>query len=132
MDRPEYVRIKLSDIPQEFIEEFNLTPLVQNGWIYFEILCGCYGLPQSVKIANDFLHTLLEKAGYYEEATTPGIWLHKCRPIQFFLIVNDFGIKFFGKQHAIHLLKIREQHYKITSDWEGKKFSGINLEWNYT
>ena len=46
MDRPEYMRIKLSDIPQELIEEYNLTQLVQNGWIYFEIIRGCSGLPQ--------------------------------------------------------------------------------------
>ena len=83
MNRPEYVRIKLLDIPQEFIEEYDLTPLVQNGWIYFEILCGCYGLPQRGKISNDLLHTSLKKAGYYEESTTPGIWRHKWCPIQF-------------------------------------------------
>ena len=53
--RPEYVRIKLSEISQEFIEEYNLTQLVQNGWIYFEILRGCYGLPQFGKIANNLL-----------------------------------------------------------------------------
>ena len=38
MDRPEYVHIKLSEITQEFIEEYNLTQLVYNVWIYFEIL----------------------------------------------------------------------------------------------
>ena len=62
-DRPEYVRIKILDIPQEFIEEYNLTPLVQKGWIYFEIFCEFYGLPQSVKLANDLLCPRLEKAG---------------------------------------------------------------------
>ena len=40
VDRPEYVRIKLLDIPQEFIDEYNLTQLVQNGWIYFEMIRG--------------------------------------------------------------------------------------------
>ena len=39
MERSEYVRIKLSDIPQEFIEEYNLSKAAQNGWIYFDILC---------------------------------------------------------------------------------------------
>ena len=45
MERSKYVRIKFSDIPQEFIEEYDLRKASQNGWIYFEILCGCYGLP---------------------------------------------------------------------------------------
>ena len=92
MDRPDYVRIKLSDIPQEFIEEYNLTPLVQNVWIYFYILRGWYGLPQSGRLANDLLRTRLEKAVYHKEAITPILWCHKWRPIQFFLIVDDFGI----------------------------------------
>ena len=82
MELSEYVRIKLSDIPQELIEEYNLTKLVQNGWIYFEIIRGYYGLPQSGRIANDLLCTCLEKAGYYEEATTPGLLRHKWHPIQ--------------------------------------------------
>ena len=61
MGRSEYVRIKLLDIPQEFIEEYDLTQAVQNGWIYFEILRGCYGLPQSGPLNNDLLCTSLEQ-----------------------------------------------------------------------
>ena len=105
MDQSKYVRIKFSDIPQEFIEEYDLSKSAQNGWIYFEILCRCYGLAQSGRLANDLLHTRLEKAGYYEAATTPGLWCHKWRPIQFVLLVDDFGIKYVGKEYALHLLK---------------------------
>ena len=35
MERSEYVRIKLLDIPQAFIEEYELSEADQNGWIYF-------------------------------------------------------------------------------------------------
>ena len=63
MDRSEYVHIKLSDIPPEFIEEYNLTQSFQNGWIYFEILRGCSGLPKSGRLANDLLRTRLDKVG---------------------------------------------------------------------
>ena len=105
--------------------------MVQNGWIYFDILRGCYGLPQSGRLANYLLRTQLEKAGYYETATTPGLWRQKWRPIQFVLIVDYFGIKYVGKQHTLHLLKVLEQNYEITDDWDGKKSSGIKLVWNY-
>ena len=73
MERSEYVRIKFSDIPQYFIEEYDLSKAAQNGWIYLENLCGCYGLPQSGQLANDLLRNRLKKAGYYEAATTPGL-----------------------------------------------------------
>ena len=35
MDQSDYVHIKLSDVPPEFIEEYNITQPVQNGWVYF-------------------------------------------------------------------------------------------------
>ena len=118
MEQSEYVRIKLSDIPQEFIEEYNLTQSVQNGCIYFEILQGCYGLLQSGILANDLLRTIIEKAWYYEASIAPGLWIHKWQ--QFVLIVDKSSIEYIGKQHALHLLKILEQNYEITTDWKGK------------
>ena len=40
MDEPEYVRIKFKDIPQGFVDEYNLIEYVHNGWVYFEIVKG--------------------------------------------------------------------------------------------
>jgi hypothetical protein len=34
---PVYGRIKITDIPKEFILEYNLVGKEDNGWIYFEI-----------------------------------------------------------------------------------------------
>ena len=108
MEISKYVRIKLLDIPQEFIEKYDLTKASQNGWIYFDILRSCYGLPKSGRLANYLLCTRLEKVGYYESATTPGLWSYKWRSIQFVLIVDDFGIKYVGKEHALHILNTLE------------------------
>ena len=41
MERPEYVKIKLDDIPQEFIDEYNLLAYAHNGWVFFEVIKGC-------------------------------------------------------------------------------------------
>ena len=92
MDISEYVNIKIDGIPAEFIEEYYLLIFTKNGWVYFEIVRGCYGLPKSVKFSNNLLRTRLTKAGYFESAMTPSIWKHTWRPIQFPLIVDDFGI----------------------------------------
>ena len=64
MNPPDYVHIKLLDITQEFIEEYNLMQLIHNEWIYFEILWGCYSLPQSVSLTNNLLLTRIERSGY--------------------------------------------------------------------
>jgi hypothetical protein len=43
---PEYIHIKITDIPKEFNLECNLAGKeYHNGWIYFEIQHGCYWLP---------------------------------------------------------------------------------------
>ena len=54
-------------------------------------------------LANRKLRERLEKEGYYEARTTPSIWRHKWRPIQFCLVVDDFGVEYVGKQNAEHL-----------------------------
>ena len=46
LEESEYVRINLTDIQQEFLDEYTLLKLQRNGWIYFEIIRGCYGLNQ--------------------------------------------------------------------------------------
>ena len=46
--------------------------------------------------------------------------------------MDDFGVKYVGKEYADHLINTLEGHYnKISVDWEGKLYCGINLEWNY-
>ena len=46
MGRSECAHIKLSNILQEFIDKYNLTTHTCNGWVYFQILKGFYGLPR--------------------------------------------------------------------------------------
>ena len=127
LDRPKYVRIKFADIPAEFTNEYNLDTYVHNGWVYFEISKGIYGLKQAGKLANDLLTDRLDAYGYYQCATTPGLWRHKWRPITFVLIVDDFGLKYVDKRHADHLLAALSDSYKVTTDWSGSKFAGIDL-----
>ena len=61
LDYPEYFKIKLTDIPQEFTDDYNLHDYVHKGWIYFEIRNGVYGPPQSDSLSNDLLETCLLK-----------------------------------------------------------------------
>ena len=131
LDRPEYVRIKLSVIPQEVIDEYDLEKYAINGWVYFEITKGMYGLKQAGKLANELLATRLFSHGYYQCATTPGLWRHKWRPVIFALIVDDFGVQYTSRQNAEHLQAALSEHYEVTTDWTGSKFSGIDLKWDY-
>ena len=49
-------------------------------------------------IYNKLLEQRLNKAGYYQCTTNPGLWRHKWRPILFCLIVDNFGIEYADKR----------------------------------
>ena len=43
MDHYEYIRIHCSIIPETIMEQYNLDPLIHDGYVYFEIRKGMYG-----------------------------------------------------------------------------------------
>ena len=132
MERYEYMRIPISQIPDKIIELYNLTPLIYKDAVYVEIRKGMYGLPQAGRIANDKLVPILKDAGYIQSDHIPGLFKHTTRPTAFCLVVDDFGVKYVGKEHAEHLAEtLQKAGYKITMDWEGKQFCGITLDWDY-
>ena len=48
-----------------------------------------------------------------------------------FLVVDNFGVEYVGKQHADHLAIILKKYHNITQYWEGRKYFGIDLKWDY-
>ena len=82
-------------------------------------------------IAQKLLEERLNKAGYFQSDKTPRFWKHEWRPVSFSLIVDDFGFKYVGNEHAKHLTKVLKELYSITEDWEAEKYSGITLDWDY-
>jgi hypothetical protein len=87
----------LSRFPNEIITKYKLRALAVDGWVYIEIRKGMNGLKQAGLLANQLLQQRLTPFGYYPVRHTPGLWLHKTRPIAFSLIVDDFAVKYVGK-----------------------------------
>ena len=96
-----------------------------------EIQKGMYGLPQAGILANKLLKERLGKKGYYEVPHSPGLWTHTWRPITFTLVVDDFGIKYQGKEYFNHLLSTLREDYTVEVDPAGSLYCGITLKWNY-
>jgi hypothetical protein len=113
------------------VEKYNLKALAVDGWVCIEIRKGMYGLKQAGLLTNQLLQKRLAPFGYYPARHTPGLWLHKTRPIAFSLIVDDFAVKYVGKQHADHVRNVLIQSYETTTDWEAKLYSGMSLKWDY-
>ena len=133
MDNYEYMFIPINQIPQEIIDHYNLHNIVHKGKVYVEIRRGMYALPQAGILTEKQLIHFLGNYGYSPVPHTPGLRRHQWRPITFCLIVDDFGVKYIGREHADHLIQCLRNHYKeIDIDWAGKCFCGIDLNWDYT
>jgi hypothetical protein len=87
-----------------------------NGFVYLEMRRAVWGLPQAGILANKLLRKRLRPHGYYKCANTPGLWKHVTRPISFTLVVDDFGVKYVGKEHATHLINCIKEKYGVTVD----------------
>ncbi len=112
---PKFIQLKLNDIPDDVIKEYKLKEkATKNGSIYIKAKRGMYGLPQSGLLANKLLEKRLNKQGYRQSKLVPGPWKHDTGPIQCTLVVDDFGVKYFGKEHAQHLKNTIEKNYKLT------------------
>ena len=131
LDRYEYMKMPLDLFPPHTVEQYKMKDNAKNGYVYLEIRKAIYGLPQAGALANKLLKERLAPFGYYEVAHTPGLWRHVTRPVQFTLVVDDFGVKYVDKKNADHLIKILKKWYKIAEDWEGTLYCGIQLDWNY-
>ena len=108
MEQHEYMRLKISDIPNNIIKQYKLNEKVNpNGYVYVKTQKGMYVLPQAGSISQQLLEKQLNAKGYHQSKITPGFWTQKWRPISFALCLDHFGVKYVGQEHAEHLLTTR-------------------------
>jgi hypothetical protein len=93
MDIKNYYLMLLSHFSKEMVQKYNLNAFAVDGWVYIEIRKGMYGLKQAELLAYQLLQTRLAPFGYYPARHTPGLWLHRTRPIYFTLVVDDFAVR---------------------------------------
>jgi hypothetical protein len=120
----------ISRFPEEIVQKYNLNALSVEGWVYIETRKGMYGFRQAVLLANQLLQTRLSPFGYYPGHHTPGLWLHKSRPISLTLVMDDFAVKYVRKHYADHLWNTSLQTYELTTDWKANIYSGMTLKWD--
>jgi hypothetical protein len=61
----------------------------------------------------------------------PGFWKHTTKPIQFVLVVDNFGIKYLKQEDLDHLIQSLKKHYDVAVDLSRKEFVKIELDWDY-
>jgi hypothetical protein len=120
-------------MPDNIIEHYALRSIAtEDGFVYVCIQKGMYGLLQAGIIAQQLLKKRLVAEGYRQSTTTPGYWKHDWRPISFALCVDDFGVKYVGKEHADHLLKTLNMHYQTSQEWDSTRYLSLTIAWDNT
>ena len=61
----------------------------------------------------------------------PSFWTNKWRPISFSHCVETFSVKYNGKKHADNLIAVLKEHYTIYQYWKGRRYLGLDLDWDY-
>ena len=117
MDKYEYMKIPISLFPEHSIQKYDFRIKVKNGFIYLEIRKIIYGLPQAGMLKNKYLKEKLAPHGYYEVPHTPSLWKKISRPIQFSLVVNNFGVKYVRQEHVYHLISTLKREFTISEEW---------------
>ena len=108
----QYMVLPLNLIPQEIIDHYNLNELAHNGNVYIQINKGIYSPKEAGALANEQLQLHLAPYGYKPAKFTPGLWLHDTNKVIFTLVVDDFGVKYIGKENALHLISALKDKYK--------------------
>jgi hypothetical protein len=132
MARYEYMPLRIADMPDNVIEHYNLRDkATPDGYIYCKIQKGMYGLLQAGIIAQQILKERLQKHGYCQSQMTPDLWKHNTCPISFSLVINNFRVKYVGKENAQHLLDTVQHYYKCSCNWKLEQYCGLTLKWDY-
>lgn len=133
MTKNEYMRLKLTNIPEEIIIEYNLCEIkMDNGCVYCKQCTGMCGLSQAGIIAQKHLEERQAKVGYHQGKIVPGFWTHKTRNKCFMLVIDAFAIKYTKKDDAQHLIDAIQKDFMITIDWDTTKYIRLTVEWDYT
>ena len=125
-------RFNLSQTPKDFQSQHNLHALVDNpGCVCAQINWSLHRLEENGSIANEDIvvdHSL--QFGRHEIKHTAGLFTHVTRPIQFSLVVDDFGVKWVNHADLNHLLESPRTKHTMTCDSEWKQFAEMHLQWN--
>ena len=104
LTRYDYLRIYITLITDDIFQQYNLLPLVRNGFIYLEIIKGMYRLPRAGRLAKYVPTGRLMTKRHFQSTHTPVLWRQKWHPVLLLLVVDAFVIKYVVKEHTNHLI----------------------------
>ena len=74
IDRYKYMQFRADLVPREIKDAYKLWDKIHIGYVYMEIRCRCYGLPQAGILANKILKEHLADDGTLNSPTCQGYY----------------------------------------------------------
>ena len=130
MDRPEYIRVKIGDIPTEIVDEYGFSAFVEEGSVLFQVDNCMYGYPQSGLLSQERLFSHLENNGYRQQPNIPCLFRHESRDVIFVLVVDDFAVKYSKMEDFEMLVNTLKELYELTINLNGSKYLGYDIQFD--
>jgi hypothetical protein len=134
LEEPEYMWIRLCDIPPATIQHFDIKSRTALGAtkVAVRIKGGMYGLPQAGLLAQKKLVKVLYDNDYYMCKSTICLFKHRTLATEFVLTVDDFAISH-KPSELQHLLDALKSVYPITFETGTHiiDYIGFKAEFNY-
>ena len=112
----EYIRLPINIITEEIMDQYGLRAMEKYGYVYVKNRKGMYGIPQALRIANNFTTKNISSHGHFQYRLTPVPWKHKWRPSTLYLVVDYFGVKHARQKHAAHIITCIIKYYLVSVD----------------
>ena len=112
------------------MDQYKFT-VESDGYVYFKIQKDAYTVKEDGIIEFTKLVQKNSTLGYEPMKFTRALWRHTTCKTTFSLCVDDFGVKYFSKYHAFHLVNSVKSQYQCTSDRTRSLLCDLNLEWHY-
>ena len=110
------------------MSKYNLYSKIHNSNIYIQINKGIYRLKEVGVLLNQQLQQYLALYSYTLAKYIPGLWKHNSNKIIFTLEVDNFRVKYLGKENTLYLINALKDKYKdVEVNWNGDKLCGISL-----
>ncbi len=130
------LKIYVDLYPAALLDELGLSEFVKHDkhgkpFVFADIVKTIPGLKQSGLLSQQRLVTQLNLFGYYQTAT-PMLFRHKSRPIDFTLVVDDFGIQYRSPDDLEHLYACLTDMYAVKIEKTGSRFLGFDIAYDMT
>jgi hypothetical protein len=132
LDWPEYIRIKLADIPQEFINEYKLNKISRTPGSTLKCAVACTVSPKQASLPTNSSETTLPNSNTTRQPPPPSSGTTNGTLSCLHSLLTTLPSNTLVMPTWIIFYQALKKHYKVSEEINGTRFAGMTLKWNYS